>query len=288
MKNPKVIVGLVQMSMVDDPSANFKKAEKMATEAAQKGAKIVALPELFMGPYFCQKSHDESAFKRAEKIPGPTTAALSALAKKLQIVLIGGSIFEQADGKRFNTSCVFNPDGSLVGTYRKSHIPHDPGFYEQDYFAPGDTGIRVHDTAYGKISVMICYDQWFPEAARMAAMKGAELLVYPTAIGNPAIPEIRPDIPENWETMWRSVQVGHSAANNVYVAAVNRVGKEGDISFFGGSFISNPGAMILAKADDKEQIILAECDFSYVKEQQDSWRFFLERRPDMYGDLLKK
>ena len=274
------------MSMTDDTSSNLKKAILMTEEAAKKGANIVVLPELFAGPYFCIVPKDKAAFIRAESIPGPLTEELSKVAARLKIVLIGGSIYEAAEGKYFNTATVFGPDGRLIGTYRKTHIPHDPGFYEQDYFSPGDTGIRVHDTPFGKISVLICYDQWYPEAARIAVLKGAEIIVYPTAIGNPGLPPVDPDIPEDFEMMWRSVQVGHAAANNVYVAAINRVGKEAGTTFWGGSFIASPTAAILAQADDKECVLVADCDLAYVKKMHDSWRLLIERKPKTYGDLL--
>ncbi len=276
------------MSMQDSAEKNLAKALAMIRGAARGRAKIVVLPELFMDPYFCISENDQSAFKRAETIPGPTSEALGKIATEQQIVLIGGSIFEKtSEGKYFNTSCVFGPDGILLGTYRKAHIPHDPGFFEQDYFSPGDTGIRVHDTPFGKICVLICYDQWFPEAARIAALQGAELIVYPTAIGNTDTPPVDPAIPENWEAMWRAAQVGHAAANCVYVAAVNRVGDEGSTHFYGGSFIADPNARLLARADDTEQVILAEIDLSYPKKMQESWRFLKERRPELYGDLVK-
>lgn len=284
----KVKVALIQMSMVSDQKKNLEKVVRMIGEAAKKGANIVCLPELFLGLYFCQAEHDESAFNQAESIPGPTTQALSDVAKKHQIVLLGGSIFEKTSGKYYNTAPIFGPDGKLIGTYRKTHIPHDPDFFEQNYFSPGDTGIKVFETPFGKICVLICYDQWFPEMARMATLAGAELIVYPTAIGTvDDIAPVDPNIPEDWETMWRSAQVGHAAVNNVYVAALNRVGTEGKMHFWGGSFIANPGGRILAKADDSEQILIAECDFSYVKKMQESWRFLKERRPEMYGDITK-
>lgn len=289
MNNRWVTIGLVQMSMEDSAEKNLEKALAMIGEAARKRAKIVVLPELFMGPYFCISENDQSAFNRAETIPGPTSEALGKIAAEHQIVLIGGSIFEKTSaGKRFNTSCVFGPDGKLTGTYRKTHIPHDPGFYEQDYFEPGDTGICVHDTPFGKICVLICYDQWFPEAARIATLKGAELIVYPTAIGNADTPPVDPAIPENWEEMWQAVQVGHAAANCVYIAAVNRVGDEGDTHFFGGSFVADPNARLLTKADGTEQVVLAEIDLSYPKKMQESWRFLKERRPEMYGEIIKE
>lgn len=286
--NRIVTLGLIQMSMTDSKEQNLKKAVRMVEQAAAKGAKIVVLPELFATLYFCQTPKEEKFFALAESIPGPTSNALSALAKKLKIVLVGGSIYEIESGKRYNTSCIFGPDGETIGTYRKAHIPHDPGFYEQDYFGSGNEVINVHKTPYGNIAVGICYDQWFPEYARIAALKGAELIVYPTAIGKPDIvPPVDPGIPEDWETMWRSVQVGHAAANCIYVAAVNRVGNEGSTHFYGGSFVADPNARLLKKADDSEQVVLVEIDLSYPKKMQTAWRFLEERRPDLYGDITR-
>ncbi len=288
MKKQRVTVGLIQMSMSEDRDENLKKAIAMTEEAAAKGAKIVILPELFAGPYFCITAQNTKALAMAEAIPGPISEALSALAKRLKIVLIGGSIYELAGSKRYNTSCIFGPDGATLGTYRKGHIPHDPGFYEQDYFGSGNEVIKVHDTPYGRIAVGICYDQWFPEFARIATLKGADLIVYPTAIGTtPDAERADPEIPEDWEQMWRAAQVGHSASNNVYVAAVNRVGDEGRTHFFGGSFVSSPLAAILVKGDDTEQILLADVDFTFPKKVQESWRFLAERRPDLYELLTK-
>ena len=284
-----VRVALVQMSMTDDLGENLRKAGERIAEAAGGGAQIVVLPELFTAPYFCQSSRDEHAFSLAESIPGTTTQMLAQLAKKHRIVLIGGSIFEAAgDGKYYNTACVFGPDGALLGSYRKSHIPHDPLFYEQDYFAPGDTGIAVHQTPYGSVAVLICYDQWFPEAARIAALRGAELIVYPTAIAvSGEIEPVTPGIPEDWELMWRSAQVGHAACNCVYVAAVNRVGVEGAMRFWGGSFVADPGARILVQGDARERILYADCDLAHVRRMQESWRFLRERRRDLYRPLCE-
>ncbi|OGJ65132.1 hypothetical protein A3A67_03715 [Candidatus Peribacteria bacterium RIFCSPLOWO2_01_FULL_51_18] len=277
------------MSMSARKEENLDKALGFIDEAVKKGANIVVLPELFSVTYFCRLPADKSAFDFAEPIPGPTTKALSDTAKKNGIVLVGGSVYETAEGKHFNTACVFGSDGKQFDIYRKTHIPHDQGFFEQDYFAPGDTGIIVHDTPFGKICVLICYDQWFPEAARIAALKGAEIIIYPTAIAtSPDIPPIDKEIKEDWNLMWRSVQVGHAAANCVYVAAVNRVGTEGNMKFWGGSFIAGPGANLLVLGDDKERILYATCDLKYVKKMQESWRFLKERRPEMYGELTKK
>ncbi len=289
MERKIVTLGLVQMSMTDNKEENLKKAVAMTENAAKKGANIVVLPELFAGPYFCIVPKNEKELARAEPIPGELSSALSVLAKRLQIVLVGGSIYELSDGKRYNTSCIFGPNGETIGTYRKAHIPHDPGFFEQDYFGSGNEVITVHETPFGKIAVGICYDQWFPEFARIAALRGAELIVYPTAIGNnPEVEPADPDVPENWEHMWRAAQVGHAATNNVYIAAVNRVGNEGATHFFGGSFVADPCASTLVQGNDTEKVLLTKIDMSLPKKVQTSWRFLLERRPDLYGDITKK
>lgn len=287
MKKRLITVGLIQMSMADTAEENLHKASLMTRDAVKKGAKVVVLPELFLGPYFCIVPKNTKEFARAETIPGTSSQALSELAKELKIILVAGSIYEEKNGKCYNTSCIFGPDGVMLGTYRKAHIPHDPGFYEQDYFGSGNEAITVHDTPVGKIAVGICYDQWFPEFARIATLKGAELIVYPTAIGNADVPPVDPEIPEDWETMWRSVQVGHAAANCVYIAGVNRVGTEGSTHFYGGSFIADPNARLLAKTDDTEQVVLAEIDLSYPKKMQEAWRFLEERRPDLYQEITK-
>jgi predicted amidohydrolase len=283
-----VTLGLVQMSMMDDLEKNLKTALTYIDDAAKKGAQIVCLPELFLDKYFCQKKDDDSAFDRTEPLPGPTTQALSDAAKKNKIVLVGGSIFEKSpDGKFYNTAPVFNPDGSLIGTYRKTHIPEDILYHEQHYFAPGDTGIQVFNTAYGKIAPLICYDQWYPEAARIATLKGAELLVYPTAIGV-VDASVEENITGDWEQMWRNAMLGHAASNNVCVAAINRVGKEENIAFWGGSFISNASSKVIALARDTEGVLIGQVDLDSVRPLQKAWRFLENRRPEVYGDLTKK
>jgi predicted amidohydrolase len=207
------------------------------------------------------------------------------MAKESRVVLVGGSVFEMsAAGVRFNTCIVFGPDGALLAKYRKTHIPEDILYHEQHYFAPGDTGIVVVDTPHGRIAPLICYDQWYPEAARIAALAGAEIIVYPTAIGT-----IDADVEENitgdWEAMWRAAQVGHAACNNVFVAAVNRVGREGAISFWGGSFVADPAGTVIEKAGADETIVFTEVDLAPM---QEAWRFFANRRPDSYFRLTKE
>ncbi|MBI3331985.1 carbon-nitrogen hydrolase [Candidatus Peregrinibacteria bacterium] len=287
MMNRSITIGLVQMQCDADAKKNLATALRHLEHAAKNGAQIACLPELFLSPYFCQKKDDREALESAEPIPNAATKALSEAAAKLKIVLVGGSVYERAhDGKKYNTALVFGPDGNTIGTYRKTHIPEDALYHEQHYFAPGDTGIRVFDTPFGKICPLICFDQWFPEAARIAALKGAEIIFYPTAIGT--IDEsVEENITGDWEQMWRAVQVGHAAANTIYIAAVNRVGTEGAIHFWGGSFVADPSGKILAKADNREQVLLATCDLARVHDLQDAWGFIRNRRPDTYSDLTQ-
>jgi N-carbamoylputrescine amidase len=279
-------LALVQMRCDGEPADNLSRALDGITEAARNRANLVVLPELFLGPYFCQRPDDATAFARAEPVPGPTSQALAQAAKRHQITLVGGSVFEKApDGRFFNTASVFLPDGSVAGHYRKTHIPEDILYHEQHYFAPGDTGIRVFDTPVGRVAPLICYDQWYPEAARIATLRGAEILVYPTAIG--VIDEaVEDNITGDWEQMWRNAQVGHAAVNNVFVAAVNRVGKEGAISFWGGSFVASPAGDVMAKAGGLQEIVYADCDRSRVPALQAAWRFLANRRPAAYGPLV--
>ncbi len=280
-----VTIGLIQTHPTKNAEKNLENALLKIEEAVGQGAQIVCLPELFLSPYFCQRPDDKSAFETTEPIPGPTTNALSEAAAKHGIVLLGGSIFEKGtDGKFYNTSVVFGPDGQTLGIYRKTHIPEDILYHEQQYFAPGDTGIKVFDTPFGKIAPLICYDQWYPEAARLAALAGAELIVYPTAIGV-IDDEVEENITGDWESMWRNAMLGHAAVNNVFVAAINRGGKEGAITFWGGSFIADPSSKVVALAGKGEEIILAKCDLDRVKPLQEAWRFLENRRPEMYKDL---
>jgi predicted amidohydrolase len=286
--SPRTVrLGLVQMQSSQDGAVSLKKAIDGIAAAKKKGAQIVALPELFLNPYFCQRKDDNAAFALAQPVPGPTTEALQKAAKENSVVLVGGSIFEKAsDGKFYNTAVVIESDGTLLGTYRKTHIPEDLLYHEQQYFAPGDTGINVFDTSMGKIAPLICYDQWYPEAARIAVLQGAELLIYPTAIG--VIDQsVEENITGDWEQMWRAAQVGHAAANCVYVAAVNRVGKEGAITFWGGSFIADPSAAVLAKGGAKEEIVIADLDLNRISALQKAWRFIENRRPEVYGEITR-
>jgi predicted amidohydrolase len=282
----EITIGLIQMRPREDQSSTLEIALVKIEEAAAMGAQIVVLPELFQSPYFCQKPDDKNAFNFAESIPGPASTALASAAAEHGVVVVGGSIFEKtSDGKFFNTTPVFGPEGESLGMYRKTHIPEDILYHEQHYFAPGDTGIKVFDTPFGKICPLICYDQWFPEAARIATLQGAELIVYPTAIGV-IDSSVEENITGDWEQMWRNVMLGHAAANNVYVAGLNRVGREGAITFWGGSFVADPSSKVIALAGKEEEILIARMDLARVKPMQDAWRFLNNRRPDMYSDLI--
>jgi N-carbamoylputrescine amidase len=282
-----VTIALIQMRCDAKRGKNLTRATELIAEAVGAGARLVVLPELFLSHYFCQKPDDKTAFELAEPIPGPTVQVLAGLAKHHQIVLVGGSIFEHgSDGQYYNTTVVFDETGKPIGRYRKTHIPEDALYHEQHYFSPGDTGIRVFETSVGKIAPLICYDQWYPEAARIATLKGAEMLIYPTAIG--VIDEsVEANITGDWEQMWRSAQVGHAAVNNVFVAAVNRCGREGHIRFWGGSFIADPSGAVLAKGGGSQEIVLARCDLTRVAALRKAWRFLDNRRPDTYSELAK-
>ena len=282
MKN-NIVLGLIQMSMSSDPEENIRKAVRMTHEASERGAQIVCLPELFTALYFPREEKIDAS-GLAETIPGKTTDILSKAAKDNNVVLVGGSLFEEEGGKYYNTSVVFDESGKIIGKYRKMHIPHDPFFYEKDYFEESMDGFKVFHTKYGAIGVLICYDQWFPEAARINALMGADVIFYPTAIG---VPEGNAQEEGNWQEAWTVVQRGHAVANSLVVAAVNRVGKEGNMNFFGGSFVSDQFGKVLSQGGDKEKIILAEIDMNLSKQVREGWRFFQNRRPDSYGKLIE-
>lgn len=280
-KNVKI--GLIQMSMVEDANQNLARAAELAEQAAQQGAQVIALPELFTTPYFARV--EKVARDYTEKIPGPSTQFLSELAKRLGVVLVAGSIYEDAGDKKFNTAMVFEKTGELLGIYRKTHIPHDPGFYECNYFAPGDTGFKVFNTSIGKIGVLICYDQWFPEAARATALLGADMIFYPTAIGT--VKGLQQE-EGNWQEAWENVQRGHAIANGTIVAGINRVGMEGDSTFWGGSFICNAFGKTLVRGGVSEEVVVATVDLEHNELVREGWRFFQSRRPESYSPLLDK
>lgn len=277
-----VKVGLVQMAMCSSADDNRAKAARLVREAAAKGAEIVCLPELFTGPYFCAAENDPGALEYLEPIPGPTSAFLSELAASAKVILVGGSYYERADGKRFNTAVVFDAEGRSLGSYRKTHIPHDECFFEKNYFDPGDTGFKVFDTAKGKVGVLICYDQWFPEAARAMALLGADIVFYPTAIGNA---DNLTEVEGNWQEAWENVQRGHAIANGMVVCGVNRAGREGEMRFWGGSFVCDAFGQTLARAGADDEVVVQEVDFEHGVWVREGWRFFYNRRPECYGIL---
>jgi N-carbamoylputrescine amidase len=277
-----VNLALIQMACGSDPQANVSHASKMAAEAKQQGAELICLQELFNNIYF-PAYVDSKYYRLAEPIPGPTSDALSALAQKLHVVLVG-SIFEYVqDGLYFNTAVVFERDGSLMGKSRKMHIPEADGYTEKLYFAPGDTDYPLFRTSLLNLAVATCWDQWYPEVARIAMLKGAELILYPTAIGSePSHPEV------NHLCRWQTVQRGHAVANAMYVAACNRVGKEDRHHFFGGSFVADPEGQLVAQADDTECVVLAQLEREKLRTAREVTPFCRDRRVDSYAPLLKR
>jgi N-carbamoylputrescine amidase len=282
----QVTLGLIQMSAGDNPPANLAKATERIETAAKKGAQIVCLQELFRSRYFCQ-SEDQRNFKLSESIPGPTTDALSGVSRKRKVVIVA-SIFERRSaGIYHNTAVVIDADGSLAGTYRKMHIPDDPLYYEKFYFTPGDLGFPSFQTRYAKVAALVCWDQWFPEGARSAALSGAQILFYPTAIG--WIPNEPRAVAQNQRHAWELIQRSHAVANGIYVASVNRVGREGKIKFWGNSFVAGPFGEIVAHAGgERDEILLAKCDLGKIEETRQSWPFLRDRRIDAYGPLLSR
>jgi N-carbamoylputrescine amidase len=281
-----VTIGLIQMSTRDDVRLNLEKAVRGIETSAKKGAQIVCLPELFRSRYFPQ-SEDTSEFELAEPIPGPTTEALGRLAKKQKIAIIGSIFEKRSAGIYHNTAVIFGADGTILGKYRKMHIPDDPGYYEKFYFTPGDLGFLSFDAEAARVGVLICWDQWFPEAARLTSLSGAEILFYPTAIGwlsnEPA------DVAKAQQIAWETIQRAHAVANGVYVAVVNRVGRERKIKFWGNSFVANPFAEIVAHAGtNREEILIARCDLDKIAEARQSWPFLRDRRIDAYGALTAR
>ncbi len=286
-KNSKLIrLGLVQMSAGPTPELNLKKAIKGIREAAKKGAKIVCLQELFSSLYFPQ-TEDDRHFKLAEPIPGPTTRSLSEIAKEEGVVLVASLFEKRTEGIYHNTAVVIDADGSLLGRYRKMHIPDDPGYYEKFYFTPGDLGFQSFQTRFAKIGVLICWDQWFPEAARLSTLSGSQILFYPTAIG--WLDKERPEARKIQQDAWRLIQKSHGVANGVFVASVNRVGKEGKIQFWGSSFVSGPLGQVITQAGSaKEEVLIADCDLDKIRRTRENWPFLRDRRIDTYHDLAKR
>jgi len=282
----RVTVALVQMSCTREKRPNVDKALARIADAAGQGANIVCLQELFAGQYPCQ-SEDHARFAEAEPIPGPTSEALAAAAREHGVVIVGSLFERRAAGLYHNTAVLFDADGSTAGMYRKMHIPDDPLYYEKFYFTPGDLGFRSFDTRYGRLGSCVCWDQWYPEAARLTALTGAQVLFYPTAIG--WLPDEKEAYGESQASAWETMMRSHAIANGVFVVAVNRVGREGALEFWGGSFVADPNGNILARAArDQEETLLVECDLDRIDTVRTHWPFLRDRRIDAYGDLQKR
>jgi N-carbamoylputrescine amidase len=289
----EIKIGLLQTAVLPNPDANLKKTVALIERAAKKGAQIICTQELYRSQYFCQ-SEDHGNFKQAEKIPGPSTDAFQKLAKKHKVVIVASLFERRASGVYHNTAAIIDADGSMLGIYRKMHIPDDPLYYEKFYFTPGDLGFKAWQTRYGKIGVLICWDQWYPEAARLTAMQGAEILFYPTAIGWHPSEKKKYGIQQHGA--WETIQRAHGVANGCFVAVANRVGHEilkgvgGDgIEFWGQSFIAGTSGEIIAKAaSDKEEILIAPVDLAHVDVTRTHWPFLRDRRIDAYGDLTRR
>jgi len=278
-----ITVGLVQMACSPDADKNLKCAMDSIRAAAKKGAQIICLPELFLTQYFCQ-TEDTQNFSLAEPLPGPTSDTFSKLAKELEVVLIVPLFEKRTQGIYHNTAIVIDADGSVAGTYRKMHIPDDPCFFEKFYFTPGDTGFKSFSTRFGKIGVLICWDQWFPEAARLTCLSGAQFLFYPTAIGYQD-----EDAKESIQqiTAWETIQKSHAISNGVFLGSVNRVGRENALTFWGRSFICNPFGKVIGQAENEPEIVIAQCSLPEIESVRQNWPFLRDRRVDAYQGLSK-
>lgn len=297
MPHDRFNIGLVQMAATPEPAKNLDHAIGMVQEAARKGAQVVCLPELFQTQYFCQRE-DASLFDLAEPIPGPTTSRLSKTAEQLKIVLIASLFEKRSAGVYHNTAVVFDSDGTLKGMYRKMHIPDDPLYYEKYYFTPGDLGFRAFDTNAGRLGTLVCWDQWYPEGARLTALQGANVLFYPTAIG--WHPAEKQEFGEAQHDAWRTIQRAHAIANGVFVAVVNRVGFEtgnirgnsapgAGLEFWGGSFFSDPFGRVIAEAShDSEQVLVGEVDLRLLEDVRRNWPFLRDRRIDAYAPITSR
>jgi len=286
-ENRVVKLGLVQTNCVAEPKVNIERNFELIGEAAQKGANIICLQELFNTLYFCNE-HDEDNFDLAEAINGDLVLRASTLAKELDVVLILPFFEKRAQGLYHNSLVVIDADGSVLGSYRKMHIPDDPGFHEKYYFTPGDdeTGFPVFETKFGKIGALICWDQWYPEAARISALKGAEIIFYPTAIGT--LKRESRKQKKIFKDAWITIQRSHAIANGCFVAAVNRVGKESGTKFWGNSMVIGPFGELIEEGGEKEEVIIAEIDLNAIESQRREWPFFRDRRIDMYDGVLKR
>lgn len=284
----KVKIGLVQMSCSADKAANLKKAMDKTREAAKAGAQIVCLQELFTSLYFCD-AEDYANFELAETIPGPSTESLTALARELEVVIIASLFEKRAQGIYHNTTAIIDADGRYLGKYRKMHIPDDPAYYEKFYFTPGDLGYKVWKTRYASFGVLICWDQWYPEAARITSLMGAEILFYPTAIGW-ATAQDEATNTEQYNA-WQTIQRSHAVANGVHVVSVNRVGLEqqGAMKFWGGSFVSNPfGSVLYQASHNEEEVVVLEIDTQLTDRYRTHWPFMRDRRIDSYQPIVKR
>ncbi|HUI07765.1 MAG TPA: carbon-nitrogen hydrolase [Verrucomicrobiae bacterium] len=283
---PTITVGLVQMRCTPQPSENLKKGLALVARAAERGAHVVCLPELFRSLYFCQ-SEDHRQFALAEPIPGPTTAALMNTARRHRVTVIGSIFEKRSAGVYHNTAVVIDANGKLLGRYRKMHIPDDPLYYEKFYFTPGDLGFQAFTTKHARIGALICWDQWYPEAARLTALKGAQILVYPTAIGWHA--GEKKALGQKQFDAWVTIQRAHAIANGVFVAVSNRVGREGTVEFWGGSFLCGPFGEIIARAShDAEEVVVGQCDLRLVEETRQHWPFLRDRRIDAYAPITER
>jgi N-carbamoylputrescine amidase len=284
-------VALVQMAMADEPSTNLEAACTKIREAAKRGAQVVCLPELFRSHYFCQKE-DAAYFSLAEAIPGPSTQAIGAVARECKVSVVASLFERRAAGLYHNTTVLIDAAGEIAGVYRKMHIPDDPAFYEKFYFTPGDLGFRAFDTPHGRLGILICWDQWYPEAARLTALRGADIIFYPTAIG--WHPAEKADVGAAQRDAWRTVQRGHAIANGVYVAAVNRVGFETPagppgLEFWGTSFLCDPFGVVRAEGStDREEILLGEVDPHHIEQVRQGWPFLRDRRIDAYAHIDRR
>ena len=286
MSSALLRIALVQMSCETEPRRNLDKALARIEEAAARGAKVICLQELFRSRYFCQ-SEEARNFDLAEPIPGPSSEALSAAAAAHKVVVVGSLFERRTEGIYHNTAVVLDADGRLAGRYRKMHIPDDPHYYEKFYFTPGDLDFTAHRTTHATVGALVCWDQWFPEAARLVALAGAQIVFYPTAIGweRGEVETVRRRQLQAWET----VQRGHAIANGMFVAVVNRVGTEDSLEFWGNSFVADPFGEVIARAGaSAEEILIADCDLSLIEETRRNWPFLRDRRIDAYGDLLRR
>ncbi|HLN31539.1 MAG TPA: carbon-nitrogen hydrolase [Gemmataceae bacterium] len=285
-----VTVGLVQMRCEAEPEANVEKAVQRIREAAKSGAQIICLQELFRSRYFCQVQ-EPRIFDLAEPIPGPTSDRLATLARETGTVIVGSLFERRTAGVYHNTAVVLDADGALLGIYRKMHIPDDPLYFEKYYFTPGDLGFRAFDTRFGRIGVLVCWDQWYPEAARLTALQGAQIIFYPTAIG--WHPREKAEFGAAQHSAWELIQRSHALANGVYVVSVNRVGHEGSagagLDFWGASFVSDPFGSVVARAShDREEVLTVPCDLKRIEEIRRNWPFLRDRRIDAYGDITRR